>query len=89
MIELEDAIEFLSSRKMNVSIYNSQLCLLPQSLWKFTKKSISDWKNIYLKECSNCKMMEHCGGLFASSEKYHSKNIKAFEEELIFTLPSN
>ena len=83
MTELTEAAEFLSSRRMNVSIYNLQLCLMPQSLWKFTKKSISDWKNIYLKECSKCAMIEHCGGLFASSEKMHSENIKAFEEKVL------
>lgn len=83
MNELAEAAEFLFSRRMNISIYNSQLCLMPRSLWKFTKKSISDWKNIYLKECTNCTMMQDCGGLFASSEKMHSKNIKAFEEDII------
>jgi len=78
MKELEEAVEFLSSKGMNVSIYNSQLCLMPQSLWKFNKKSISDWKNIYLDECSKCTMINECGGLFASGEKRHSKFIKAF-----------
>ena len=83
MDELTESAEVLSSRGMNVSIYNSQLCLMPQSLWKFTKKSISDWKNIYLEECSNCTMIQYCGGLFASSEKMHSKNIKAFGEGIV------
>jgi His-Xaa-Ser system radical SAM maturase HxsC len=79
MDELGEAANFLSSRGMNVSIYNSQLCLMPQELWKYTKKSISDWKNIYLDECSKCELVDDCGGLFASSVKMHSKNIKAFE----------
>jgi His-Xaa-Ser system radical SAM maturase HxsC len=78
MDELEDAINFLSAMGMNVSIYNSQLCLLPQSLWKHNRKSISDWKNIYLDECSKCTMINECGGLFASGEKMHGKFIKAF-----------
>ena len=79
MSELSEAVEFLSSRRMNVSIYNSQLCLMPRSLWKFTKKSISDWKNIYLEQCSGCKMLNDCCGLFASSNKMHSKNIRPFK----------
>ncbi|MGN6195345.1 MAG: His-Xaa-Ser system radical SAM maturase HxsC [Ginsengibacter sp.] len=79
MSELTEAVEFLSSRRMNVSIYNSQLCLMPQPLWKFSKKSISDWKNIYLEECSGCKMLNDCCGLFASSNKMHSNNIRPFK----------
>jgi len=78
MIELEEAVEFLAINGMNVSIYNSQLCLMPEGLWKYSRKSISDWKNIYLKECENCKMLDSCGGLFASNERKHSKYIKAF-----------
>lgn len=79
MNELGEAADFLSSSGLNVSIYNSQLCLMPKELWKYNKKSISDWKNIYLNECSKCALIDKCGGLFASSEKMHSKNIKAFE----------
>ena len=80
MDDLTETVEFLSSRDINVSIYNSQLCLMPQELWRFNKKSISDWKNIYLEECSKCALSDQCGGLFASSEKKHPKFIKAFEE---------
>jgi His-Xaa-Ser system radical SAM maturase HxsC len=83
MSELTESVEFLFSRRMNVSIYNLQHCLMPQPLWKFAKKSISDWKNIYVEECSNCTMFHQCGGLFASSEKMRSKNIKAFTEQVL------
>ena len=61
---------------MNVSIYNSQLCLLRPSLWKFARKSISDWKNIYLQECQECNALEQCGGLFQSAEKMRSPQIR-------------
>ena len=73
---LEESVELLSIRGMNVSIYNSQLCLLRPSLWKFARKSISDWKNIYLQECQACGELDRCGGLFQSSEKLHSAHIK-------------
>jgi His-Xaa-Ser system radical SAM maturase HxsC len=76
--ELEEAVEILGVRGMNVSIYNSQLCLLRPSLWKFARKSISDWKNIYLAECERCSRREDCGGLFQSAEKLHSPHIRAF-----------
>lgn len=74
---LEDAVNFLASKRMNVSIYNSQLCLMPENLWKFTRKSISDWKNIYLEECNRCEALERCGGLFSSATKKHSQYIHA------------
>jgi His-Xaa-Ser system radical SAM maturase HxsC len=81
--ELSEAVHFLDAQNMNVSIYNSQLCVMPEELWKFNKRSISDWKNIYLKECTNCSLREQCGGLFASCEKMHSAHLKAFSNDSI------
>src|ERR1700683_5603336 len=74
--ELEDAVEILSSRGMNVSIYNHQLCVLRRSLWKFSRKSISDWKNIYLKACDACQEKDRCGGFFQWADKLHSAQIR-------------
>jgi His-Xaa-Ser system radical SAM maturase HxsC len=76
--QLEAAVEILATRGMNVSIYNTQLCLLRPSLWKFARKSISDWKNVYLPECQACNALEQCGGLFQSADKMHSTHIRAF-----------
>lgn len=78
MEELEKAVSFLARRKIHTSIYNMPLCLLPQDIWCFNRKSISDWKNIYFEECEKCILREDCGGFFASAEKKHSKYIKAF-----------
>lgn len=64
--ELERATLFLASRGMRVSIYNHQLCTVPQTLWPFCRKSISDWKNEYLPICGACAVREGCGGFFAS-----------------------
>ncbi|MES2328587.1 MAG: His-Xaa-Ser system radical SAM maturase HxsC [Bacteroidota bacterium] len=80
MNELGEAADFLSGHGINVSIYNSQLCLMPETLWKYNKRSISDWKNIYVAECVNCAMLERCGGLFASCANMHSQHLKAFEQ---------
>ena len=74
---LEDAVRYLYHRRVNVSIYNLPLCIVPKSLWSFTRKSISDFKNIYLDECEKCTLKEHCAGLFQSSELRHSRAIKA------------
>lgn len=79
MEDLCEAVEYLSSKDLNVSIYNSQLCVMPEKLWEYNKKSISDWKTIYLDECSNCSLIDMCGGLFASSENMHSKHIHRIE----------
>lgn len=73
--ELEKAVEFLVVRGMNVSIYNHQLCTLKPSVWRFAKKSISDWKNLYLPECRQCTAMTECGGFFQWAEKKHSGHI--------------
>jgi len=75
--QLESAVEFLAIRGMNVSIYNHQLCVLRKSLWKFARKSISDWKNLYLDECQSCGVREECGGFFKWATKLHSAHIRA------------
>ena len=74
---LEAAVQHLYRRRVGVSVYNLPLCVLPKSIWSFARKSISDFKNIYLDECNGCSVKEHCGGLFLSSETRHSRLIKA------------
>jgi His-Xaa-Ser system radical SAM maturase HxsC len=73
--KLAAAVEYLSIRGMNVSIYNHALCVLRRPLWKFARKSISDWKNIYLDECRSCGVLQECGGFFKSAERVHSTHI--------------
>jgi len=75
MSQLSGAIKILWRRDMGVSIFNHQLCTLPQELWPLAKKSISDWKIVYFDECENCKEKESCGGFFFSAEKYRSRAI--------------
>jgi His-Xaa-Ser system radical SAM maturase HxsC len=75
-MELEKAINILCNRDLNVSIYNSQLCILPETLKSFAKQSISTWKNIYLPLCDCCKSKSSCPGFFQSSLNIHSKYLK-------------
>jgi His-Xaa-Ser system radical SAM maturase HxsC len=77
--ELEDAVLNLARRNMRVSIYNSQLCILPESIRDYAKQSISDWKNIYLPECEGCILKNECAGFFASAKNRHSQNISAIQ----------
>jgi His-Xaa-Ser system radical SAM maturase HxsC len=75
--ELELATMSLADRGMNVLVYNHQLCTVPERIWPFCRKSISDWKNEYIQECERCAVQEMCGGFFASSARRRSAHIHA------------
>lgn len=78
---LEEAVRFLWQRRMNVSIYNLQLCLLPRSLWSFARRSISDFKNDYVEECECCVQRNHCAGLFSSQVANYSRHLRAIKSQ--------
>lgn len=73
--QLFEACRFLHRRSISVSIYNHQLCILEKELWPIARRSISEWKNIFLPGCENCCMREDCGGFFASALNKHSQHI--------------
>jgi His-Xaa-Ser system radical SAM maturase HxsC len=77
-VQIRKAVQILHRRNMNVSIYNHQLCTLPKELWPFARKSISEWKNIYMAECENCSKITVCGGFFHSGYTWRSKGITPF-----------
>ncbi len=77
--ELSEAVDILDRFQIHVSIYNHQLCLLPENLWRFAIKSISDWKNEYMSECNGCEIKSRCGGFFSSAQFKYSDNIKAIK----------
>jgi His-Xaa-Ser system radical SAM maturase HxsC len=62
--QLRGAVEFLAQRGLQVSIYNHQLCSVPESLWSYCRASISDWKNDFPPECAPCDVRERCCGFF-------------------------
>ena len=74
--ELREASNVLSMARIRTSIYNHQLCLLDPSIRRFAVKSISDWKNEYMPECSGCTLMTDCGGFFSSASLRRSLHIK-------------
>ena len=75
---LEDAVLMLAASRMNVSIYNHQLCTLPESLWSYSRASISDWKRDYATECDGCAVRARCGGFFSWNLQGHrSRAIQA------------
>jgi len=73
--ELKRAISILSGHRINVSIYNHQLCVIDNNTWPYAKKSISDWKNEYMSECDGCTVRESCGGFFSSAKLRYSDHI--------------
>lgn len=77
--DLSDFISVLDNYKINSSVYNHQLCILNNDVSHRYRKSISDWKNEYVKECLGCTRISECGGFFSSGVKYgYSKHIKAY-----------
>ena len=74
--ELTLAVDTLTRHRIATSIYNEQLCVLHPRLREFAARSISDWKNIYLEKCKNCKLRDQCGGFFESSKESHSRAIR-------------
>lgn len=77
---LAATVEELATARFRTSIYNLPLCLLPQELWSYARKSISDWKNIYLPPCEPCVMKEECAGFFASAPLRYSSHLRPFLE---------
>ena len=72
---LDRAVCYLASMDMNVSIYNVPQCLLRETSRKFAVRSISDWKQAYVEECSRCKMRSKCCGFFTTSGNFYPKKI--------------
>jgi His-Xaa-Ser system radical SAM maturase HxsC len=77
---LFNSLNFLSKWKYNVSIYNTPLCHLPESLWIYAKQSISDWKNSFKLECNGCTKKEECSGFFTWNLE-HAKVNPFFHEK--------
>ena len=73
--ELRRAVTTLADFRMNVSVYNHQLCVIDRSIWPFARRSISDWKNEYMPECNGCSVAGNCGGFFSSAKHRYSDYI--------------
>ena len=58
------AINTLTAKRLNVSLYNFPLCTVPDFYRQFTTRSISDWKQKYLDDCNGCIEKQYCSGFF-------------------------
>lgn len=65
---LKKSANVLKRYRVPFVFMNTPLCALPQDLWKNAKRSISDWKNVYVSECDDCSVKIQCAGLFAWHE---------------------
>lgn len=77
--ELEVGIKVLERYQVNVILMNTPLCALPERLWKFAHKSISDWKRTFDSECTGCSVKSDCSGLFS----WYSKEKNAMKIQVI------
>lgn len=68
--ELTRAIAYLEQSRIQVRLFNVPLCLLPQQLWNYSCRSISNWKQTYLAVCERCKVKGQCCGMFSTSKRY-------------------
>jgi len=73
--ELRAAVSILTQAGIKTSIYNSQLCVIPEELRQYARRSISDWKQQYLPACDRCSLRPECAGFFATSGTKFSRAI--------------
>lgn len=66
--KLRVATKILSEGNIQVKIFNIPLCLLNYELWNYSCKSISNWKKVNANECTKCKLLNTCCGLFSTSK---------------------
>jgi His-Xaa-Ser system radical SAM maturase HxsC len=79
--QLVEAVRSLAASRIRTSVYNHQLCITDQRLWRYAQRSISDWKNEYMPECENCAMKRQCAGFFSSARLRYSDHIRPYPEE--------
>ena len=73
--DLERAVTILARFGIDARIYNLQLCVLKDSLWKYSKQAISDWKNAYKPVCRDCAVQTRCGGFFQWATETQSRGV--------------
>lgn len=79
---LIEAVGYLADRGIPVSLYNLPLCVLPEMLWPFAQRSISDWKQDYLAACERCTVRDRCSGFFSwINDDWRSRAIRPVLEE--------
>lgn len=63
--ELSKGIRALQRGNIPAILMNAPLCAIPETLWPYAHKSISDWKRKFVEECASCAVRDDCSGLFS------------------------
>ena len=78
--ELSHGFRTLKRAKVPAILMNAPLCALPQTLWPYAHKSISDWKRTFAEDCATCRVKTECAGLFSWHHPgKHSMKIQKIE----------
>lgn len=77
---LLDAVNVGTRFGIDIRLFNYPLCLLDTDLRKNAVKSISDWKNYYPEDCTNCSLINECGGFFTSAKGNFIEKVEAQHE---------
>jgi len=78
--QLRKAVLALHRRGLHVSIYNTPLCICHEDVRRFSRASISAWKNIWADTCAICLAKETCCGFFSTSVMPISTHITPIRE---------
>ena len=80
--QLTRAVLYMHRRGLPVSVYNIPLCLCDPRIHLFARQSISNWKNKYAPQCSECIRQEDCAGFFSTSVSLPFEYIQPIQEEV-------
>ena len=69
--QLTKSLNLMHASNVNTALYNFPLCTVPKIHRKYALSTISDWKNKYIAQCSDCTKKDTCGGFF---EWYNEKS---------------
>lgn len=72
-------IDLLISQGITVELYNFPLCMVDQMYWPLCRKSITEYKIRYQKECDACFVRDACGGIFLGTQRL-VKNVRPVTE---------
>lgn len=62
--EIAEALNHARSRGIEARLYNFPLCTVPETYRRFAPRTISDWKQRFLKGCDGCAEQHRCCGFF-------------------------
>ena len=66
---IEDEFKLAKKKGLQIRLFNFPLCSIDNTyLREYCVKSISDWKNYFPKECTDCNKVDDCCGYFSSAK---------------------